>query len=166
MTTAIQTDTPINVFDNFLSLQDCQSVLRYCYEASYTYGERDRPETPPTGMVHVIDNESEIYQLFHDKTRELVPHTSKLYRMYVNCFAPNENPYFHIDGSHGITFLYYPDQKWELDQGGETQFYINGEIHGITPVSNRIVMFDANIMHRATTFRNGYRFTLAVKYKL
>ena len=84
--------------------------------------------------------------------------------MYVNCFSPNENPYFHTDGEDGITFLYYPDQGWELDDGGETQFYIDGEIRGITPVSNRMVYFDANIMHRATTFRSRHRFTLAVKY--
>ena len=165
MTTAIQTKIPVNIFNNFLSTQDCESVLRYCHEASYTYGETDRIETPPVGMIHEIEKTNEIYQLFQKKTRELVPHTLNIYRMYVNCFAPNENPYFHIDGAHGITLLYYPDQKWELDRGGETQFYLGGEIYGITPVSNRIVMFDSKIMHRATTFRNGYRFTLAVKYE-
>ena len=84
--------------------------------------------------------------------------------MYVNCFAPNENPYFHTDGDNGLTFLYYPNMDWDLQEGGETQFYINDDIYGITPIPNRMVVFDANIQHRATTFRNQYRFTLAIKY--
>ena len=44
------------------------------------------------------------------------------------------------------------------------KFYINNDIYGITPVPNRMVVFDANIQHRATTFRNDHRFTVAIKY--
>ena len=54
--------------------------------------------------------------------------------------------------------------NWDLQEGGETQFYINDDIYGITPVPNRIVIFSANIKHKATTFRNNYRFTVAIKY--
>ncbi len=85
--------------------------------------------------------------------------------MYVNCFAPCENPYFHTDGDKGMTFLYYANDRWELNDGGETQIVVNDEIKGILPIPNRIVGFDANLVHRATTFRFKHRFTLAAKFK-
>ena len=83
--------------------------------------------------------------------------------MYVNCFAPSETPYFHTDGK-GITFLYYPNLEWNLQDGGETQFYVDGNILGVPPLPNRLVMFDGEIVHRATSFRDRYRFTVAIKY--
>ncbi len=48
--------------------------------------------------------------------------------------------------------------------GGETQFLIDDEIRGILPFPNRLVYFDANILHKATSYRTGHRFTLALKY--
>ena len=86
--------------------------------------------------------------------------------MYVNCFAPSENPHFHVDGIHGITILYYVNDEWEIEMGGETQFLIDDEIRGILPFPNRLVYFDANILHKATSYRTGHRFTLALKYIL
>ena len=66
----------------------------------------------------------------------------------MNCFAPSETPYFHTDGK-GITFLYYPNLEWNLQDGGETQFYVDGNILGVPPAPNRLVMFDGEIVHRA-----------------
>ena len=153
----------IKIFDKFLSIDEHKFVLEYCLKASYTYGEKDRRETPPTGMVCGIDPTNEIYELFKSKTEDLVTDLS-LYRMYINCFAPSECPYFHTDGK-GITFLYYPIDTWNVDMGGETQFIIDDEIKGIFHIPNRLVMFDGTILHRATAFRSLHRFTLAIKYK-
>jgi len=60
--------------------------------------------------------------------------------------------------------LYYAVEEWNIEYGGETQFVVDDEIRGVFPFPNRMVMFDANILHRATAFRTGHRFTLAVKY--
>jgi len=98
-----------------------------------------------------------------DETKDLVPKNFNLYRMYINCFAPSECPYFHTDGE-GITFLYYPNLEWNLQDGGETQFYVDGNILGVPPAPNRLVMFDGEIVHRATSFRDRHRFTVAIKY--
>jgi len=32
------------------------------------------------------------------------------------------------------------------------------------PLPNRLMMFDARLLHRATSFRDRHRFTIAVKY--
>lgn len=156
----------IKIIDRFLSKEDFDMVIGYCNEASYHWGEVDADGLPPTGMIHEIPQTENLYQIFASKTQKFVPELY-LSRMYINCFAPTEQPYFHIDGSSGnVTFLYYPVSSWKLDDGGETQFFLNSEIYGVTPIPNRMVYFDANLPHRATTFRDRHRFTVAVKYKI
>ena len=156
----------IEIKDNFLEETDAKRVLEYCVQSSYTYGEVDTPQTPPTGMVHEIQRDEDIYKLFESKIKNYYRYVRKLnlYRMYVNCFSPSENPYFHTDGDKGVTFLYYVNDQWTLNEGGETQILIDDEIRGVLPLPNRIVGFNANLLHRATSFRNRHRFTLAVKF--
>ncbi len=156
----------IEIKDNFLEEADAKRVLEYCVQSSYTYGEVDTPQTPPTGMVHEIQRDEDIYKLFESKIKNYYRYVRKLnlYRMYVNCFSCSENPYFHTDGDRGVTFLYYVNDQWTLNEGGETQILIDDEIRGVLPLPNRIVGFNANLLHRATSFRNRHRFTLAVKF--
>lgn len=155
----------INFDDSFLEDREFKIVHDYCLNAPYRYGESDNGDGIVTGMVHEIPETEFVYKLFRKKLMDKCSFLSKmkLYRMYVNCFSPNENPYFHTDGE-GITFLYYVNDQWDLQDGGETQFYVDGNIYGITPVPNRLVMFHGMIPHRATSFRYGHRFTIAIKY--
>ena len=159
------TDNIINVEDNFLTVDEHESVLYYCLGSKYGYGEWDRPELPPTGMVADIEEHEDIYKFFKEKTEPFVPGL-ELDRMYINAFAPSENPYFHTDsGVHtDITCLYYVNDTWSLDDGGATEFYIDGNFVGVAPIPNRLLYFSADIPHRATTLRKHYRFTLALKY--
>jgi hypothetical protein len=156
----------INFDDSFLNDKEFEIVTDYCFSAKYSYGESDNGDGIVTGMVHEIPETEFVYKLFRKKLLDKCPFLSemKLYRMYINCFAPCENPYFHTDGK-GLTFLYYINDDWNLQDGGETQFYVDGNIYGITPIPNRLVMFDGMIPHRATSFRNRHRFTIAIKYE-
>jgi len=164
-------NSQVSVLNDFLNKESQQSIIDYCRECNYHYGERDDSEDGPvTGMVSDIETNSEVYNFFKKAIEQAVPNIEmmELYRMYINCFAPGENPYFHTDGEDGITFLYYPsdlEYKWHPDNGGETQFYIDGSIYGVTPEPNRLVMFDSELLHRATAFRDGHRFTVAIKYE-
>lgn len=160
------TKMKIKVFNNFLSNKEQDTVLDYCENtARYVYGESDDGTTPPCGVTHDIPKDTFIYKLLEEKTKPLAPDGVLLYRMYVNCFAPREIPYFHTDGDDGITFLYYPQFDWKPNDGGETQLYVNGNIQGVVPIPNRMVAFDATILHRATSFRDKWRFTIAIKYE-
>ena len=156
----------IEIIDNFLEEEYFKGVLEYCLHSSYTYGEWDMNDTPPTGMVHEIGKKEKIYKLLSSQIKKVYPQVRKLNldRMYVNCFAPSENPYFHTDGDKGVTFLYYVNDQWTLNDGGETQILIDDEIRGVLPIPNRIIGFNATLLHRATSFRNMHRFTLAVKF--
>ena len=153
----------IKIIDRFLTKEEFDYVFSYCEQAPYHYGEIDKKDTLPTGMVHLVAQREIIYQLFESKTKCLFPDLI-LNEIYINCFAPSEKPYFHTDWENGVTCLYYPNQRWELDDGGETQFFIDDEIRGVCPIPNRLVYFDANILHKATTFRDRHRFTVAIKY--
>lgn len=182
----------INVYDNFLTPEEHQFVFNYCKNASYFYGESDNErqgEAFCTGLVHEVYfaddkipeentqvfggghsktiNPKKFYNIFVDKIEDKFPQMKKLdmYRMYVNCFAPSEQPYFHTDGSDDeYTFLYYPNMDWDVDRGGETQFFVDNTFYGVVPIPNRIVLFDASLLHKATSFRDRHRFTVAIKY--
>ena len=160
----------INIFDNFFPIGDYNKILNWCLNASYYYGETDDTNLNPTGMTCDIKPSEDVYMVIINRISEIFPklkHSSP-YRTSVNCFSPLENPNFHIDSeSYGFTFLYYIDTlDWNQNDGGETQFLIDGNIYGVIPIRNRLCQFDSRILHRATSFRNRHRFTVAIKYNL
>lgn len=161
-------DIDVSFADKFLSEKEHQFVAQYCINAQYTFGEIDDylDDLPPTGMVHEIPETEFMYKIFKKKIYDIFKftHELKLYRMYVNMFAPGEQPYFHQDGD-GLTFLYYPNFEWDVQWGGETQFVVDENINGIVPIPNRLVFFNGEIWHRATSFRDRHRFTVAIKYE-
>lgn len=161
-----QNERILNYSDDFFTETEQRRIAEYCLSAKYSYGEKDNSNTPVTGMTHNIPESELVYKLIAKTLYDRVEFIRdlKLYRMYVNCFAPSEEPYFHTDGQ-GFTFLYYPIQRiHNLDDGGETFFVVDGDLMGIMPISNRMVIFDAGIMHKATSYRNDHRFTIAIKY--
>ncbi len=151
----------MEVVDDVLTKEQFENLLEYSRRCMYRYGEADKEGCPAVGMVSDMDPTCEPAKWF---CYHLDKDLKQLARMYINCYAPSENPYFHTDGDDGITCLYYLNDKWNDDDGGETQFLIDGEIRGVLPIPNRLIYFDADIVHRATSFRNKHRFTLALKY--
>ncbi len=158
----------INIIDDFLSAEDHAYVWFYCSNTSYKYGERDVQDKPPTGMISIIPEAERFYKIFAEKTQKIVPDL-RLARMYINCFSSSENPWFHTDSNdeNAKTFIYYPACPYDhdIDNCGTTQFYIDDYIHGVIPKENRMIYFNSSIIHRATSFRDGHRFTVALKYE-
>ena len=168
----------IDYIDNFFDQDVYYSIVDYCLRAPYSFGETDNPNQPPTGMVSHFDPEHELYTTINESINSKISAVQKLnlYTMNINYFAPCENPYFHTDAEYGITCLYYlgpikaMKQRWmspkyTIDDNGETQFFVNKKSINILPIANRMCFFDASILHRATSFRNCYRFTIAIKYR-
>ena len=60
---------------------------------------------------------------------------------------------------HGdLTFLYYPN-SWNGNQMMEEKLkytLTDDIITGVPPIPNRMVMFDAALLHRATSFRDRH----------
>lgn len=133
----------------------------------YHYGEQDNKDTPPTGMVSDLPEDSSIFVTLKEIYEKSEHH--KLYprldRAYVNLFAPREVPFYHTDGDC-TTLLYYANPIWDWNEGGETKFIneIDQDVESVAPVPGRIVIFDGRMKHTATSFRNMHRFTVALKF--
>lgn len=168
----------IDYIDNFFNQFQYYEIAEYCLKAPYYFGETDSIDTPPIGMVSDIPPEEPIHKLFCETIYNKIEETKglDLYCLRINYFVPTENPYFHTDCETGITCLYYlgpikaMNRRWKnidyhVDDGGETQFIFDNKSLNILPISNRMSFFDANILHRATSFRDKYRFTIAAKYR-
>ena len=152
----------VHVQRNFLTPDLYQKVESYCYEADYYYGEPDNPNQIPTGLVHNLKLDSEIVSYFPKKVDNLF-----LYRTYINLFNPGEKPNFHIDSDGGgFTLLFYINQeKYDLDEGGCTEILTHEDyLISVLPIRNSLVTFEAQLSHRATSFKTQPRFTLALKY--
>jgi len=165
----------IEIIDNFLLDYQYEKVLEECNQLQYTYGQYDnQKELIPTGMVSELSNNLFTFQVLKNRIELKYP-TLLLnnygFASYVNLYSPGENSYFHTDNeegddwyTYGYTLLYYPTDKWDLGDGGETQFYDGDRVIGIPPLPNRLVKFKVPILHRATPFLNKHRFSVAFKY--
>ena len=156
---------PIQTIDSAFDQETHRKIFNFCLDADYHYGERDSKTRNPSGMVSELQPDDWVYQAMIGKILEHFPETENLSldRAYINCFAPGENPHFHIDGKTGFTYLYYPALDWDLNEGGETQFALPELLVGVPPTPNRLVRFPASLTHRATSYRSKHRFTIAVK---
>ena len=155
----------LRIFDNIVSKEENlyihESLLR---GKDYWYGEIDTAGCPPTGMIHNITDDGLMNRLkqivfsCEDNLKNL-----SIQRSYINLFLPKENPYFHTDGNV-ITCLFYFNPEYDLNEGGETQFFIENNLTAVQCKPARLVIFDGNILHKATSFRNNPRITVAVKF--
>jgi hypothetical protein len=157
-------------FDNVFTNDEHKMILEMCSQSKYTYGTGDKPGFKPTGSVCRLDQKDEIPTLIINRLSEIDPElkTHIIKKIYINCFAPSENPYFHQDSlsPSAVTALYYPHDFYDENEGGETQILASDDlIVGIKPRPNRVLIFKSNLVHRATAFRTKHRFTIAIKYE-
>lgn len=163
----------ISIYDNVISSEDVHKYgAMMLYKCPFFYGEVDTENTLPSGMVcdfteikipHLEDMLNDLIERIKEKREDLKK--CKLYRMYLNLFLPGETPSFHIDGQNTITCLYYINPHTDLNEGGETQFIVDDQIRGVMSKPGRLVIFDGEIQHRATSFVHLPRLTLAFKFE-
>ena len=156
----------IEIFDNKLSKEQINNIYIFCKKLPYTRGERDTLDTPPTGLVSPVNNKIIIDLLL--TAAGINNNNLDINRSYVNLFLPKENPFYHIDNEDvkSRTLLYYVNnENLSIDDGGETYFFYEKKITGISPIPGRIVKFCGNILHKASSFRYIDRYTIALKWK-
>ena len=173
----------IRVYDDVLTSAQVNMyrtmLLSFC---RFRYGERDSANAEPAGLTFdftetrhclppacekMLDN---LLNILYEKNSALKD--MELDRIYLNVFLKNENPSFHRDGQDEdeddadevVTCIFYLNPQMSLNDGGETQFLMEGEIKGILSKPGRLTIFDGNLLHRATSFANCERLTLAFKF--
>jgi Rps23 Pro-64 3,4-dihydroxylase Tpa1-like proline 4-hydroxylase len=157
----------IKIKDNLLSKQDIKNIYDFCKNQTFSRTETDdNNNVIHTGLVCDLDKNEGVVNFLLKATNTS---KDKLIRSYINLFLPNEQAYFHQDKQNNektTTILYYVNNEpSNLNDLGETFFYINNEIRGIQPVPGRIIIFNGDIWHRASCLRNTDRFTIALKMK-
>lgn len=159
----------IKIYDDFFNEKFHTTIFNLCKKSYFTFGEKDDLKyTIPTGMVSYIQEDDFIYKAILPKISTLFTRNITIERMYINLFSPNEQPNIHIDSenSEDITIIYYPDTELSSpNDKGETIFYDETKniSYGVQPIPNRLIIFPSNILHSASSFRNKWRFTIAIK---
>lgn len=160
----------IEVLDGKVDKETRERFLRDIRSLSYNINVTDAIDDDVSGASAPLEKDSYIFNKlyaiindnFNDKLKDL-----QIVDAYVNCFYPNERPAWHVDSDEldAITVLYYANTT-EYDEGG-TEFLDTStdEVRSILPVHGRIILFSSYLMHRATSFRDKQRFTVAFKYK-
>jgi len=155
----------IKIYENLFSKDEQEQIYNFCKSRPYYRGEVDKPGYPPTGLISSLENKNIIDDLMLRTNNQ----KKKIERTYINLFIPNEKPYYHIDNSNSEykTLLYYVNTEeidW-TDEGGET-FFLEDNFRKAIPFSpGKIIVFNANILHKASSFRNLDRYTIALKFK-
>jgi len=158
----------IKTIDSVFKKETILKIFKEINSLNFIKGERDRANDPytETGEIAILNKDLFTFKAlkkYLSKYKQC--NFFKLQRSYINKFFPNENPYYHTDSQKGgYTVLYYANPEWELDQQGETQFYLKKEVKGILPIPGRIVIFSSKLLHRATSFRSMERYTIALKF--
>jgi len=125
--------------------------------------EVDHLDLPPVGSSCDIGKGSRIHQAMYQELEKLFAVQWKVARFFVNRFEAKEVPQFHRDSCPVTCLLYADTETWNFDDHGETQLLVNGEIRGILPRPNRLLVFDGNLMHRATSFQTRTRHTISLQ---
>lgn len=176
----------IDVVDNLIDEKELKELCKMVQECPYHFGITDDPKGPPSGMgcwlinpltPTPLYNNSYLHNFVHSIVAKLGSMDKygymkdyKIERVGINLFFPRETPSFHKDIPNGLTILVYCSNTFDISEQGETQFLIynsneNLEIKGVLPKPGRVVLFSGSISHRATSYRNNHRFTLAIQMK-
>jgi hypothetical protein len=155
----------IKFIDDFFNDEDYKKIVNYCIKAPYYYGESDGVNRP-NGMMSNIKKNNFMFDLINNQIKEKIQEIKNLKnkRTYINCFCPEEKTFFHTDGNCGITCLFYVNPDYTTNSNGQTEFILDEKKVIITPIPNRMAFFSSNIIHRATSFKDKHRFTIASKY--
>ena len=169
----------IETYDDFLPFDEYSDLYSEVEKLPFYYGEKDGPGYKPSGLVSDL-NDSEIHNYLYEKVKDLDSLKGLMHkRTYVNYFGMLENAGYHNDDT-AKTLLFYFNQEWDANDAGETKFLIDAkDVPGIrcentedypiivlvAPISNRIVIFQGDMIHTASSFRDKERFTLAMKFE-
>ncbi len=154
----------VKILDNLVSKEQIEEIFLFCKKQQYKRLEVDGPGLPYTGLSCDLELENDLVKFLIKVSNT---DKNKLSRAYINLFIQNEKPYFHQDEKMpgAKTLLYYANpQPKDYNDLGETFFIIDNEIQGVLPVPGRIIIFDAEVWHKATPLRNDDRYTVALKW--
>lgn len=174
-------DGRMKIFDDVWTPPHLNELVLDVKNMPYLFGEVDNVDLPPTGMSTGDYLGTKVFHALWDFCETHIPelHGCILKRSHANIFAPREFAFYHVDDENddAWTFMFYANNSWDINDGGETKFIINkkeeGKLDGaddyptiwaIPPIPGRMLIWKSNILHTATPLRNEHRFTPTFKF--
>ena len=169
------------IYDDVFIPPELHELVMDVKNLPYLFGEVDNVDLPPTGMSTGDYLGTKIFHTLWEFVEKHCPevHGYILKRSHANIFAPREPAFYHVDDERedAYTFMFYANETWDINDGGETKFITNlkeeGKLEGdkdypliyaIPPIPGRMLMWKSNILHTATPLRDAHRFTPTFKF--
>lgn len=159
------TKNDITIYDNFLPLDQFQSLINYVNNINYWAIQKSSRRSKNQFLIHDV-SDNEYFNVFIFRyIQNILKKEYKIERIYFNGQWPNRNGDIHVDGCEKTALIYV--SEYYHNWGGFTQFVFddNQELI-ISPVQNRLVLFPGMIMHKGYAFCNQecpMRISLAYK---
>jgi hypothetical protein len=149
------------VFDGLFDEQFIRMVHHFMARLQFALSDYDTDDTknilhwkhefnvaklPPLPLIpELISKVTSVVEKRH------APGTCRLARIHCNLHLYGNMQHPHTDLSGGVTALYFANPSWQRNWMGETIFYGDDEepLYAIVPKPGRLVVFDADIVHRA-----------------
>lgn len=175
-------DKSIHVYDGIFDYSAISGIYAALSRGLYMLDNANRPDVQSLQdrkLVYRISPEILDNLHFFDGPLksiidELIPENEyNHFRSYVNLGLHTDNHEVHADHYYdraGKTLLYYVNETWNRDWGGETVFLDDKAeeiLYTSQFVPGRVVIFDSNIPHSAkpqSIDGPAYRFTMAMKF--
>ena len=156
----------MKIYDDNLSYLEVKSIYTQCVYERKTYRlDRDKKNTYHNAIASELPKTDPLFDRFYKIINSHEPNLKleNLQRAGINLYLPNTKMFHHTDGPV-ITTLFYINPIFDISEGGETQLVINDEIVCVRPKPGRLVVFDGEIEHIATSFATMPRITIFFKF--
>lgn len=165
---------PVWIFDNFLPLHLHDGMYSYCQKSLYSpdHSSSLNSELLHPRLVSKLTQDQIISlpltEVFKTTAAEL-GYNLNIERAYINLCSKDTVCTSHVDGQEvGLTMIYYPNTKWDIDWGGDTMFFNADKEIAFASLCkpNRALFFDQRILHTArppTHLAPVFRYTVAYK---
>ena len=168
----------VKVYDNVFDIQMLNYIDNYIRELPYyPHTSTTMDESNFFGTKNLYDEHYLFSYLSSIITEcggeKLFKEKPKVTRVYANChnYGKHNGGRWHTDEGDGgngwcnATMLLYT-QEWDTSLLGGTLFKINDRIEKVEYVRNRMVVFSANIPHKAEYHLNKKTMRYSIAYKM
>lgn len=139
----------IEEYDNVFNDEERKELIKKIDNSSWKFGHSATPEAYRRfWFINLKDDKFYTNQLF-ERIQFLIKAQCKLHRVFANGQTYGLDGDWHQDSieKNEYTFVYYVNEEWKSNWGGETLFSIDNKIISVMPKHNKGILFPSNVSH-------------------
>lgn len=161
------------IIDDVISEYGQQNIIKRTdnsyFRRNHSSNATDKYKFSQSPFDNDVIKDTEIYIKSKELVENLFESEVFLRIAYINSIVFGDVTKIHVDtDDDDITVIYYINDEWDREWGGETIFYEQGEpVLAVLPKAGRAIISDARIEHigrSPTRLFYGTRYTLAIKF--